>query len=364
MASVPNSPGGLHGRMSAPAAFASVPGSPAPAPAAALPHLSPAVTAEQQHALMQQAHGLAAQIRSELQAQLAAEVARLQQSVTSPAPAASSRHSRIRPEPPKIFDSTDSKYTVHDFVWQLDTYFTLAEVTADHERYAYAGSRLYGPALTWFRGLPGPMPYPAFRDALLHEYRPVHEVQSARDRLHACRMEGSNLRSYTQRFRALCYKIPDLSESEKFDKYYRGLPANLQTEIRVRNAQTFEEAVRLADHLMSSAASAPSSASGRKPYPNKPYSKSFHDRGGPRPAPPAHSSAVPMELGAVTQPQQLNSSDSKRLAQLRSTKSALTADDREFLKRIGACFVCRQLGHTKTSCPASKNFKTGQQRQA
>lgn len=311
---------------------------------------------------------LTALIKAELRADMAVELLRMQQSLQQQ-PSSSSRPPRTKAEAPKAFDSMDSKYTVHDFLFHLESYFTLSSVQTDQECVTYAGTRMYGPALTWFRSLSLPMTYADFKEALLHEYRPVHEVQNARDRLHALRMDGSNLRAYTQRFRSLCYKIPDLSASEKFDRYFRGLTPFLQREIRVRNITSFEDAVQLSDHLLSSV----SSTSGFKPSGSD---RKGTERGYSRPSSyraPNPSGPAPMELGTMApRPSApLSQADKDRLKRLQDdvakpdNRKKLEQADRDFLQRVGGCFACRQLGHTSrdNGCKlASKNRQQGQQR--
>eukprot|EP01135_Chromosphaera_perkinsii_P008787 Nk52_evm1s1466 gene=Nk52_evmTU1s1466 len=52
----------------------------------------------------------------------------------------------------------------------------------------------------------------------------------------------------------------------------------------------------------------------------------------------------------------LSTEDSSRLAGLQQKKDRLTEEDKQFLKRTGACFRCRKQGHIGRNCPP-ENFR-------
>ena len=341
MATPPLSP---HGSVHPPAS----PHGPAPsvfeATPAVIPGLSPAEHAHHAHLLEQR-------LRAEIEAQFRAELDRRLAS-----------GSRPKLDPPKSFDGKDKDYQISDFLYKLENYFVLARISSDHECIAAACDRLYGPPLTWFRamtaGAPHHLTWAEVKDAMLEEFTPPHASLDARDQLARLRMDEWKLRNYNTRFRTLCLKIPDLSPSEKFDRYCRGLRVELLREIRLRNITTLEQAMSAAEHYVSSMHSASSVAGSSK---GKHQNKFVHSR------PFASAGPEPMQLGAAPAVNHLSGakpspSELSRIQALQTSKSKLTDSDKALLGKFGYCFYCRQPGHIMQSCPVLPKNQQKQQR--
>jgi len=149
----------------------------------------------------------------------------------------------VRPKPPEPFDNTKKTFTVEEFIYQMDLYFRLAN-TPVVAQVAFAGTRLQGAPLVWFRTLnPIDMAWDDFQLMLLQEFLPLNAVRDARDALSRIKQEGA-VRGYLSHFRVLCIRVPNMTEEEKLDKFLRGLEPDLRRECE---AVTVEQAARIAE---------------------------------------------------------------------------------------------------------------------
>lgn len=273
------------------------------------------------------------QLKQELVAQMA------QPAGTIAPPASSSAVGTFKPIPPDIFDNTKKTYTVEDFLFQLDAYFTLSRVSDSVSRITFTSTRLSGAPLMWYRTtMPTQLSWEAFRSAFQDEFIPINAVRDARDQLARISQDGS-VRNYLSRFRFLCMRIPNISEDEKLDRFLRGLESKLRMECELRGCTTVDEAAKVAERV---------------------YSTLRGGRSQTLPARPYNTGPAPMELGALrTSPapgrsMSPSARDKGRLQVLQTNGRRLTDDDRDFLKRIGACLFCRRMGHFKDACPLNR----------
>ncbi len=163
----------------------------------------------------------------------------------------------------------------------------------------------------------------------------MNAEKAARDRLASLTQQRS-VQDYVSQFRTLCFQIPGISEGEKMDRFIRGLKPQVQREVEIRDPQTFDEAVRMAERIdaVEFRMRQRYIPTTQRTFPPKTTAFAGPVRAIPAtfPSVPITTGPTPMELGAV------------RLA-------PLTPAERERLRKIGGCFRCRKVGHIGQQCP-------------
>lgn len=156
---------------------------------------------------------------------------------------------RFRVPDPDTFEGSATK--VDNWLFSLRGYFDLQRVP-ESEKIPLASMFLRGRALIWWRSVvanqTAPSNWAEFERGLLMNFRPTNSVQEARDKLANLR-QRQKLSEYHSAFNTLCLQIPDLSDSERFDRYLRGLKTNLRKEIMLRDITNFHEAVVFTEKL-------------------------------------------------------------------------------------------------------------------
>lgn len=239
------------------------------------------------------------------------------QSIGSPKP--------IRP--PTFKGDVTKGGKVEDWLYQLNSYLGLTNVTDDKFKIQFAASLLEEHAARWYRlqtqnGFSFPN-WEDFQKALLEFFKPVNALKVARDRL-AALVQKDSVRNYVQRFTELCLEIPDLGETEQLDRFVRGLRVEVRREVDLHDPKTFNEAAKIAERWDCIAG----------PRPNFGFKKNYH--------PPiffknsgsslSKNAPQPMEIDAIpTQPRRVK----RGIKQNNSVP----------------CYLCKQIGHRISDCP-------------
>jgi hypothetical protein len=304
---------------------------------------------EQLMALMQEIQSFKTQL-DQTQAQLA------QQQHASATAAATPRAPLLKPAKPDTFDGAKPGNRVDSWLFQLTEYFGACGVISGAERVAYAGSMLRGAASTWWRqrrtqAAAGAMTdittWDQFCAELRAQFTLINAVKVARDELAALKQTGA-VQTYALRFRDITLQIPDITEPEKLDRFTRGLKPRLQRELAIREPANLDDAVRMAERI-------------------DVVDFAWHQRASRTTTDYAnHQRPEPMELGnietkprsAATAVHRFSNSNHPRALQpnldsktREFNRKPLTSEERERLRKIGACFKCRQTGHTANECP-------------
>lgn len=295
-----------------------------------------------------------AQLMSEVMTQVNMQQAQAQQQAPAILPGPSLPVA-FKPPAPEPFDGTKKTYAVEDFIFQIENYFTLTRVVYPADRIAYTATRLQGAALMWYRSTnPSHLPWDDFKKALTDEFMPINAVREARDHL-ARITQGDSVRTYLSRFRSLCMRVPNISEDEKLDRFLRGLDPELRMECELRSCTTVDEAARIAERVYATMKGVRPRQQSFKPT-KTPYQPRYRDSG-PQ---PMELGALPMELQVKAREAEskLSQGDRNRLKELQAGRT-LTEEDRQFLRRVGACHCCRHLGHFKNGCPQNTRHPNG-----
>jgi hypothetical protein len=186
---------------------------------------------------------------------------------------------------------------------------------------------------------------------LISQFKPVNSSKVARDKLAGMRQFGS-VSKYNFEFTALCLEIDDISESEKLDRYIRGLKYSIKEKVELEEPTTLAEAMSKAqriDSITYYSRHGSSSSSGNK------YS------GG-------SNSYKPMELGAVEESSsgdgdvdeasndsgdQLNAVSSGRKPISRAQQ--LSREEFARCMKNKLCLRCKKPGHISRNCKVSSN---------
>ncbi|GAQ92802.1 hypothetical protein KFL_011450010, partial [Klebsormidium nitens] len=161
--------------------------------------------------------------------------------------------SRLKIPTPKAYDGSQASGAVENFLFGCEQYFVAKQTPADKQVF-FAAASLEGIAKTWWRFLcqkagarvDALYDWNVFHDQLLDRFRVVNAMRHARDQLADLKQEGS-VRSYAQKMQDLALQIPSLQDDELLDRFLRGLKTRTRMEVTMREPQTFEEAVKLAD---------------------------------------------------------------------------------------------------------------------
>jgi hypothetical protein len=224
---------------------------------------------------------------------------------------------------PEPYNGTRSPKVIDTWLFTIQEYCDLAKIL-EHDKVSFAASLLRDNAKAWWRSLHlhGKIPkdFNEFENELRLAFRPSDAVRSARNQLAALQQRGS-VQTYVVRFRDLALEIPDLSAAEALDRFVRGLRDKTRLEVEHRDPKTLEDAINIAERYDSIIFS-------QRPLPPQSW-KPFHN-------PLSSSGPTPMEVDVLnTRPQQNQHEDPEKME----------------LRKKGACFFCKRVGHIARYCP-------------
>lgn len=229
--------------------------------------------------------------------------------------------------PPTFKGDVGRGSKIEDWLYQVNAYFELVNVSDEACRIQFAASLLEEHAARWYRLRVQSGPpfnnWTEFQQALFDFFRPINAVKRARDKL-AELQQTNTVRLYVQKFTELCLEIPDLNETERLYRFVRGLRLEVRREVDLHDPQNFNEAAKIAERY-DSIVNHKVNFGNRKPY-NPMY---FPKNGGlskPRNVP------QPMEIDVI---------NTRRNDQSRNLPP----------KRPPVCYLCKKTGHLLADCP-------------
>lgn len=303
------------------------------------PAVAAAALAQQQHHLHQQVQAALEGVYNRLGA---LEI----QHAPAPAAAYAAAPSRDKPPKPETFKGTTEQAThVRMWVTMVKNYF-VACGTLETQQLPYAVALLRDAALVWYQNLEGadvPATFEAFCRALVEYYQPISAQMAARDELANLKQTGS-VKAYTDTFKRIAANIPDLSASEKIDRYERGLHDGIRIYVALADPHTFEDWVKRAEKADEIINKRISIQTKKRVDPNAykvfdPFGPSLNLYKSDR----QRDTASPMDIGAV--------GEQERTYADAAPPAKISDKEREALKKAGACFYCRKPGHVAARCP-------------
>ena len=161
---------------------------------------------------------------------------------------------RVKAAKPKTYNgSVGSDPDV--WLFQFNQYSDIAGVPIN-TRAKLAATYLEGKAATWWRNLvmqtvdhnADNITWQAFQNELINMFKPVNSKKIARDKL-AVLKQTNSVAKYNFDFTQLCLEINDISESEKLDKYIRGLKDRVRVEVELAEPTALAQAMSKAQRI-------------------------------------------------------------------------------------------------------------------
>src|ERR1700760_4337975 len=127
---------------------------------------------------------------------------------------------------------------------------------SESDRPKLAATYLEGNAATWWRSLVmqtddrtgDGISWNDFQQGLISMFKPVNAKKIARDKLASLKQTNS-VAKYNFDFTQLCLEINDIHESEKLDKYVRGLKEKIRVEVELAEPTTLAQAMSKAHRI-------------------------------------------------------------------------------------------------------------------
>ena len=216
------------------------------------------------------------------------------------------------------------------FLRNFEKYAELMRLHGKEKGIAFS-AMLVDDAAIWYQTLERVYEWDEFKREFLRRFRDPQAEENARVKLHQLRQTTSAKR-YTEEFKRLAACIPDLTEKDRLQTYKHGLKTELRRDLTIMKVHTFDDAVKEAE-----------------------------------------------ELDEISFQERLRNSDEKKRTTIRTEKVTKVTEklrdrkpgdaskdgtttrytdaqtkERQELRKKGACFNCKQLGHIALACPQKK----------
>jgi len=218
-----------------------------------------------------------------------------------------------KPNKPSLFSGKSG--TIEAWCSHMDAYVSGSE---PDEACRIACTYLDGEAFTWWQSYSAATSVPdwdTLRTCLIRRFNPLNKVQAARNKLHSWR-QLKDVGSFNKTFLSIVMDIPDITESEKIDRYSHGLKRAIWEPLCIRTYDNLESL--MTDALRIEAAKA---GTFRSPGGSASHTAALADSG-----------VAPMDLSTIK-------------------VSKLTPEERQRCMREGLCLRCREKGHLAKDCP-------------
>ena len=207
------------------------------------------------------------------------------------------------------------------WLFQVEQYIQLCSIPP-HQQVIFVSSLLRDNAAIWWRnqdrmlkleGEQNTMYWPEFTEALRQQFNPVNMPKRARDKLEFLKQKDS-VHNYVFEYQSLMLEIPDMSEADRLDRFVRGLKSRTKQEVDGRDPATLMEAIKIAERFDANTYVKPVQPRISQPFRNNIPKPDY------------------MELDAIIK------------------NRSLTEAEKEYLRKIGGCFYCRERGHRASEC--------------
>lgn len=258
--------------------------------------------------------------------------------------------SNVKASKPKTYNGSRS---MDPEVWlfQFNQYADINQVAID-DRAKLAATYLEGNAATWWRNLVmqsgdrtgDGITWIDFQQGLISMFKPVNAKKIARDKL-AMLKQSNSVAKYNFDFTQLCLEINDISESEKLDKYIRGLKDRIRMEVELAEPTTLSQAMSKAQRID-----------------NITYHSYMAQHGEHANRSTIHADSNAMDLGTInevnatssrygkTNPRQGGRSEKQKNSKLITPAQRLSQDEFKYCQSHKLCLRCKESGHVARYC--------------
>lgn len=161
----------------------------------------------------------------------------------------------LKPNKPDSFDGKRDFLVVNTWLYQVEQYLTLAElstpgtVLSDDTKIRYTSTFMTGTAAVWWftrvQGDTVPRNWTQFKDAIIQEFVPADHIRRSREKLRKLH-QSTSVAKYLSDFRNIALTIPNMTDGEKWDKFCTGLKFDVKIEVMKSAVTEFEEAAKIA----------------------------------------------------------------------------------------------------------------------
>jgi Ty3 transposon capsid-like protein len=285
---------------------------------------------------------------------------------------------KIKVREPDTFDGSNPR-KLRDFLVSCNLHFRDRPhvYASDEKRILFILSYLKGSALSWFEpGLNDPTDsahwmwnYPAFLSELEDNFGPHDPVGDAEKSLNELQMKKSTrIVKYNVDFWELASRV-DWNESALSDRYFRGLPLRLRTEVLRGGKPETLAALRLkaqeADNIYwmqeeemrveskhSAPTGNPNKKDSQKPFTPYTSSSNFTPKPSSQNRNHSHSTSSKFTPKGASKDKPKNS-----IADKLGKNGKLTGDERERRMKEGLCLYCGEKDHVAHDCPKAQAAK-------
>ena len=292
--------------------------------------------------VQQQTTGLNAQVRDleDQNQQLLALVNQLQVGQNVGQQYNNQLRSSVKPSKPKTYNGLRGA-DPEVWLFQFNQYADINQLGED-DRPKLAATYLEGNAATWWRNLvtqsADNVSWREFQQGLISMFKPVNAKKIARDKL-AVLKQTNSVAKYNLDFTQLCLEINDISESEKLDKYIRGLKDKIRVEVELAEPTTLSQAMSKAQRID-----------------NITYQSYITGRS------TGHPDATAMDLGSVNEVNAISSrngkgytkpyrpQEAKKQSKQFTPAQRLSQEEFKYCQANKLCLRCKEPGHVARYC--------------
>ena len=252
---------------------------------------------------------------------------------TTPRPVAP----RVQARTPPAYFGEEIKLPIRRWVRTMNQYFNVTR-TEQALRVELAANFLAGAAQAWFevnRAELALMSWENFCETICAHFAPIDSHEAARQKLWQTRQSRS-VSEYIRDFMEVILDIPEISESEKLDRFVHNLRDSVRRHVALKRPATFAEACREAElyDRMESSMRRNENSQSRTSWASR--DRRFNRPQAQRPA-QAGSGPAPMEIGQRQKDSPRNTGENNRSGVI--------------------CYFCREPGHTVRRCPKAQQSR-------
>ncbi|GKE02940.1 putative reverse transcriptase domain-containing protein [Tanacetum coccineum] len=159
---------------------------------------------------------------------------------------------------PLNFKGTEGMVGLTRWIEKMESVFNISGCAIENQ-VKFTTCTMLGDALTWWNSqirTLGPkayaMTWEGLKKKMTDKYCPLGEIQKLEIELWNLKVKGNDVLAYTECFQELtliCTKFC-ANETEKINKYIRGLPDNIYGNVKSSKPKTLDETIELANDLM------------------------------------------------------------------------------------------------------------------